>query len=455
MKAEVLLVDDERTFRVVAEEALSAQGYRVRTAPNLTRARAELAREAPDVVILDRRLPDGDGLTLLETLTGGPLSIVVTAYGDIDSAVQALRSGAEDYLTKPIQIADLIVKLDKALEGRRLRDRLALERSHPARPPLIAGSSLADRRMREQLNRVAASRLTPVLFVGPSGAGKQCAAELLHAMTHARGDTAPFVEVNCAALPADLVESELFGHEKGAFTGASAVRRGLAEMADGGTLFLDEVAELPERSQAKLLKFLDTMRFRRVGGDREIEVELRVVAATNQDVHELVQRGALRADLYHRLGVFTVTIPALFERKEDIPGLVAAYTQFFAGRVNKRISGLSTTARDKLLSYGFPGNVRELRNVIERAVILARGPEIDADDVVLGDAAAARRADAFFAVDLDGGRPPPLEAVERAYVRRVVDFVGGRHGLAADALGISHPTLLRKLRDRGDDGDGT
>jgi two-component system response regulator AtoC len=457
MRATVLVVDDERVFRVMSEEALTAKGYEVRTAATLAKARAELEKSTPDVIVLDRRLPDGDGIELLATISsdprgGGPYVIVVTAYGDVENAVEALRAGAADYLTKPIQVTDLIVKLDKVLEARGLRDRLRLVRTSTARPPLREGRSAAERMLRESLKSVSSSPSTPVLLVGPSGAGKQCAAELLHAMTYENAEDAPFVEVNCAALPAELVESELFGHEKGAFTDARATRRGLVEMADGGTLFLDEVTELPERSQAKLLKFLDAMRFRRVGGEREIAVQLRIVAATNQDVAQMVAAGKLREDLFHRISVFSIDVPALRERREDIPDLAETFVEFFAQRVKKRVSGLSRGARDKLVQYDYPGNVRELRNIVERAVILTRAQEIQLDDIVLPrtESAAHGNYPAFFSVDLKlDGAPPTAEQIEQAYVKRVLEYHAGKRTQAAQTLGVSYPTFLRRLRELG------
>lgn len=457
MRATVLVVDDERVFRVMSEEALTAKGFDVRTAATLAKARAELAQSTPDVVILDRRLPDGDGLDLLTTAiadhrVGGPHVIMVTAYGDVENAVEALRAGASDYLTKPIQITDLLVKLDKVLEARGLRDRLLLAKTSAGRPPIRAGKSAAEAMLRESLHSVSTSPSTPVLFVGPSGAGKQCAAELLHQMTYENADDAPFVEVNCAALPAELVESELFGHEKGAFTDARAMRRGLVEMADGGTLFLDEVTELPERSQAKLLKFLDAMRFRRVGGEREIAVQLRIVAATNQDVAQMVANGKLREDLYHRISVFTINVPSLRERRDDIADLAQSFAAFFGQRVKKRVESLSAEAVKKLIQYDYPGNVRELRNIVERAVILAKDTTIGPESIVLPrtELQAASGEPAFFAVELDtSGEPPTAERVEQAYVKRVLDHHGGKRTQAAQSLGMSYPTFLRRLRELG------
>jgi two-component system response regulator AtoC len=465
MSGSILVVDDEAVFRVLAEEALSAEGFEVRSAETLKKARAEFERSAPDVLILDRRMPDGDGIDFLKKLrsdsadrsdtSSAPVVIVVTAYGDVENAVEALKAGASDYLTKPVQLTDLVVKLRKVLETRGLQDRLAIARSSAVGPPMVEPRSPAMREVVERLRSVAVSPLTPVFMYGASGVGKQRAAELLHALTWSRADpNAPFLEVNCAALPDDLVESELFGHEKGAFTDARTMRRGLFEMAAGGTLFLDEISELPQRSQAKLLKFLDTMRFRRLGGEREIAVELRVVAATNQDVRAAVASFRFREDLYHRLAVFWLTIPPLVARREDIPDLAAAFVGFFAGRVKKRLAGLAPEALSALVSYDYPGNVRELRNIIERAVILARGAEVAARDIILPEpsapAAAAPSAGAFF--HLSPGpddTPPTLETVERAYVARVLEYCQGRRMAAAEALGISYPTFLKRLRELG------
>jgi len=456
MNASVLIVDDEPVFRAMAEDALSTEGFTVRSAPTLSRARRELASFGPDVVLLDRRLPDGDGLELLELVRAegpaAPIVVIATAHGEVENAVTALQAGAWDYLTKPVQLTDLVIKLRKVLETRDLRDRLHLARNGASRPPPIAPRSRAMTAALQALRRVSVSPHTPVLIQGPSGAGKQYAAEMLHAATVEGGDReAPFVEVNCAALPPDLVESELFGHEKGAFTGARSAKRGLVEIADGGTLFLDELTTLPLHVQAKLLKFLDGLTFRRVGGTREIAVRLRVVAATNQDVLEQVRAGAFREDLYHRLAVFHVRLPALRECPEDIPVLAAGFVRHFAGVLNKRVEGLAPAALDALCAYDFPGNVRELRNVIERSVILARGPWITEGELLLPAGASPLKrggAPAFFSVPLraDGGVPTLLE-VERRYVAAVLEQCGGRRTVAAEALGISYPTFLRRLRE--------
>jgi two-component system, NtrC family, response regulator AtoC len=455
MSASILVVDDEATFRLLADEALTSEGFHVTTVARLSDARAQLDAGMPDVMILDRRLPDGDGLSLLSTLrpegVAATAVIVVTAYGDVDSAVTALKAGAADYLTKPIQLTDLIVKLRKVLEARGLRDQLHLARSQAAGPATVEPRSASGRAALERLRSAAHSPSTTVFLRGPSGVGKQRAAELLHQETHRGDPDAPFVDLNCAALPEELVESELFGYEKGAFTDARAARRGLIEMADGGTLFLDEVAELPLRSQAKLLKFLDSTRLRRLGGQREIAVSLRVVAATNQDAEALVASGRLREDLYHRLAVFVVEIPPLRDRREDIPPLAREFAAFFAERVKKHRLPVSSEAMERLMNYAYPGNVRELRNILERAVILARGAEITADDIVLPSSSRLPKAadsGAFFRIGLTAdGAPPLLADVEREYLKRVLDHCGGHRTAAATALGISYPTFLKHLRE--------
>jgi two-component system, NtrC family, response regulator AtoC len=455
MNASVLVVDDDKAFQLLADEALTAEGFEVRAVGTIARALAAIDDSAPDVIILDRRLPDGDGIDMLASLraegASAPLVIVVTAYGDVENAVEALRAGAWDYLTKPVQLTDLVVKLHKVLEARGLRDRLKIARAGTAEPPAVAPKSAAMQKVMQTLSSVAQSPLTPVLLVGPSGSGKQRAAELLHATTFQAVDAdAPFMQVNCAALPEDLIENELFGHEKGAFTDAKTTQRGLIEMARGGTLFLDEITEMPTRSQAKLLKFLDTFRVRRLGGQREIAVELRVVAATNADVREMVRSGKFREDLYHRLSVFSVAVPPLAERRDDIPGLAEAFVRYFATRVKKRVVGISAAALRALAEYDFPGNVRELRNLIERAVILAPGPTVTERDLMFPPRAGAAPTGGFFGVGLRvDGTPPPLEEVERTYVARVLEHCQGHRTAAAQTLGVSYPTFLKRLRELG------
>jgi two-component system response regulator AtoC len=461
LKPSVLIVDDEQVFRVLTESALVPEGFEVRVAQNLARARKEIDRAVPDVVLLDRRLPDGDGMDLLREIRAegqsAPLVILVTAYADIANAVEALRAGAIDYLAKPVQPTDLLIKVKKALEVRGLRERLQLSQQSSA-PSTVAPKSQAMRAFTHTLEQLAQSPFTPVLLVGPSGAGKQHAAEALHRFTYPpTGSDSPFVDVNCAAIPQDLIEGTLFGWERGAFTDARTSRRGLIEMADKGTLFLDEIAELPDHSQAKLLKFLDAQRFRRLGGEREIEVSVRVIAATNRDVDAFVKAGKFREDLYHRLSVFVLHVPALSERSDEIGDLAQAFIEQCARRMKKQTVGISNEALAKLKRYAFPGNVRELKNIIERAVILSSQSRIQPEDIVLPEPPRAETpSNVFFGVPLGpDGTPPQVGDVERAYVQRVLEHMNGRRGAAAEALGISYPTFLRRLRELGIDREPT
>jgi two-component system response regulator AtoC len=453
MNASILVIDDDRAFRLLAEEALVAGGFEVRISGTLARGLAAINDAMPDVVIVNRCLPDGDGIDVIQMLRSeGAIVLVAAASGDVENAREALRAGAWDYLTKPVRLADLIVRVHKALATRGLKDRLRAARSNRAGAPAVAPTSRSMREIIDVLTRVAESPLTPMLLAGPSGSGKQHTAELLHELTFAKGvEDAPFMQVNCAALPEDVLENELFGHEKGAFLDAKETQRGLIDLAAGGTLFIDEVTAMPLGSQAKLLKFLDKMRFRRLGGEREIAAQLRVVAATTSDIRDRVRRGAFREDLYHRLTVFAVELPPLVERKEDIPDLAAAFVRWFSQRIKKRISGIAADALEALEAYGYPGNVRELRNIIERAVILSRGPTLVAWDLIFppGDPARKLRP-GFFTVELRGdGTPPRIDEIGRNYVGRVLEHSIGHRKAAAQALGLSYPTFLKRLRELG------
>jgi two-component system response regulator AtoC len=311
-------------------------------------------------------------------------------------------------------------------------------------------------RLREELERLRQSPCTPVLLVGPHGAGKQHTAELLHRMSYEGADAAPFVTVDCAALPREFLESELFGHEQGAFADATSARRGLVELAHGGSLFLHEVTALPLAAQTMLLKFLDGMRLRRLGAQRELELSLRVIATASSEPRELVKAGQFHEDLYRRLGVFRVNVPALRDRQDEISALSRLFVDHFSARMKKQLGGLSDEAQALLSGYAFPGNIRELRTIIERAVITAKGPLLTDKDLAFGESSwrLSQPTGQFFQVDAMGdGVPPPLDAVEHAYVRRVLEHTGGRRMAAAQLLGISYPTFLKRLRELGLDSE--
>jgi two-component system response regulator AtoC len=445
MTTSLLLVDDDRTFSSLAASVLTQEGFRVLTARSLHETRTALAREAPDLVILDRRLPDGDGLAFLpelRTQLPGTVVLMVTAHGDIASAVEAIKAGARDYLSKPVELDDLVLRARRAAQDVQLQERLnRAESALEGRRRLLVPHSPAMKNALRMLERIATSPRSPVLLLGETGVGKEVIARHLHLLREEKG---PFVHINCAALPDTMVESELFGHERGAFTDARTARRGLVEVANGGLLFLDEVGELPLPLQAKLLTFLDKGAFRRLGGSTELNSSARVVAATNRNLTEEVAAGRFREDLYFRLSVFKVEIPPLRARREDVLPLAESLVAELCAEMGRRPVGFSVVARERLACYPFPGNVRELRNVLERALVLESGPTLELEALALGPPGGPpppADADAFVVP----GPPRPLEEVERLYVRHVLERLEGRRMDAARALGISYPTFLRRL----------
>jgi len=456
MSFSVLVIDDEKSFRIIADEALSREGYAVRTADSGAAGARAYADEPADVVVLDRNLPDVDGVDLLGRLAReahergvDTLFLVATAYADVENAVQALRQGAEDYLTKPLQLPDLLIKIRKALEARRLRNRVrALRHETPSRA-LLESKSPAMREVLERARLVAQSPSTSILLQGESGTGKEIVARFIHDHTPGRGEEA-FVELNCAALSEGLLESELFGHERGAFTDAKASKRGLLELAAGGTLFLDEIGELGPQLQAKLLRALETTTFRRVGGTRDLSADVRIIAATNRNLDDEVRAGRFRLDLFHRLDVFHLTLPPLRERREDIPALAGWLLERIAQRLLKGVPSLSADALRILRAYDYPGNVRELRNILERAVILEMSGTITPDSLLLGSGVTGQsRADAFFSVGLLGGQPPTLADLEKLYIERLLQHAGGNRSQVARLLDVSYPTVAKKIADYG------
>jgi len=458
MSFSVLVVDDEKSFRVIAQAALEREGYTVRTADSGA-AGARSWRETPaDVVLLDRNLPDVDGVDLLAVLSreaeergADTLFLVATAYADVENAVAALRHGAEDYLTKPLQLSELVVKIRKALEARRLRHRVRALRREARQPidALLSSESQPMREVLERARRVAQSPSTSVLLQGESGTGKEVVARLIHDETPGRRDEA-MVVLNCSSIAEGLLESELFGHERGAFTDAKAAKPGLLELAAGGTLFLDEVGELGPALQTKLLGALETTTFRRVGGTRDFAADVRVIAATNRNLEADVERGRFRLDLFHRLDVFHLTLPPLRERREDILDLARWLLSRIGQRLGRHCPKLSVEAEQVLLGYGYPGNVRELRNVLERALILETGREITAGSLLLGRPArpAGETRQAFFTAALrEDGRPPSLAELEKEYVERLLAHTRGNRAEVARLLRVSYPTVAKKIAD--------
>ncbi len=460
MKPTVLVIDDEKTFRIVVEEALTPEGIQVLTAASARAGLEAWQREPPDLVILDRNLPDMDGMQVLARITregrergSEPLVVMATAYADVASAVAALKAGAFDYLAKPLQLPELVATVRKALETQRLRAqvRALSDRASAAVGQFVPGDSPAMRQVLDLVDKVALARDTTVLIQGESGTGKELIAELIHQKTPGRSEQS-FVAFNCASVPEGLVESELFGHDRGAFTDARTLKHGRFEEADGGTLFLDEVAELQPGTQAKLLRVLEETTFRRLGGTRDLNVSVRVIAATNKDLGAEVGRGVFRLDLYHRLDVFQIKLPPLRERRGDIVALARHFLEIMTARMGRAALRFSTAAEARLRGYDYPGNVRELRNIVERAVILSTGDTVDSDSIML--TAPGRPLEgsprAFFAIDPPAGGPPPsLADLERAYIARLLEFAAGNRTQVARILGVSYPTVAKKILDYG------
>jgi two-component system, NtrC family, response regulator AtoC len=448
MSMSILLVDDDRAFSTMASAALVREGFRVTTARSLHEARLAVASEAPGLVFLDRRLPDGDGLQYLPELHAQipqAAVLMVTAFSDIASVVDAIRAGAADYLVKPVELADLVMKARRTAESQRLTDRLEqAEAELHGRRQLSQPRSESMQRVLSMLDRIADAPRSPVLLLGETGTGKEVLARHLHGLRNPEG--APFVHVNCAALPGTTFESELFGHERGAFTDARNARRGLVEVAHGGTLFLDEIGELPLPLQAKLLTFLDSGRFRRLGASHEIGSSARVVAATNRDLSQRMKSGEFREDLYFRLSTFRIDVPPLRERRDDILPLAQDILADLCAEMGRRPVELSPRARDRLLAYAFPGNVRELRNLLERALVLESGSELNLDMLQLSAAAAPATGPASTAGGFTvSGEPIAMEEIERRYARHVLDRLDGKRMLAAKVLGLSYPTFLKRI----------
>ena len=458
---DVLLVDDNEDLRTVLRIVLSRQGYRVVEASDEPEAIEALRHQRPALVLADLRLPVGDGLGVLRAakeLDPALPVVLMTGYGAIEEAVHAMREGALDYLPKPVDQDHLVLTVSRAIEQRRmvtenLLMREALGTRHGT--PTIVGEHPALLDVMLSLRRVAPTDTT-VLLQGESGTGKELFARSVHVFSE-RAD-GPFVAINCAAIPENLLETELFGHEKGAFTGAQARKPGRFEVAHRGTLFLDEIGEMPLQLQAKVLRVLEERSFERVGSNTTLHVDVRIVAATNRDLRAAVQARRFRDDLFFRLSVFPITIPPLRDRRSDIPTLARHFIDRFSRDQNKRPQHLSSAAESALTGHSWPGNVRELQNCLERAVILAEGDTIHAQHLNLGPvqtsdqaAASARDADPWSEIDLSGtlsaaSRRVLLE-VERRKLQQALDEAGWDHTRAAASLEIPPRLLLTKIKE--------
>jgi two-component system response regulator AtoC len=464
----VLIVDDEKNIRESIKKYLGLENMDSTGAESGEEALEILEREHIDAVVLDLKLPGMSGQQVLESMRERgilPPVIMVSAHGEIADAVAALKAGAEDYLVKPFDPAELIIKIRTLVENRRHKNIIEAEKRTRGKETLLTGESAAMRKLSERIDKIAARDVT-VLITGESGTGKEVTAREIHHRGPNRGE--PFVAVNIGGIHEGLMESELFGHEKGSFTGAASRKLGLFELAGKGTIFLDEIGEMPAALQVKLLRVIQERRIRRLGGIADIPVNARIISATNRNLEALVGENKFREDLYYRLNVFRISLPPLRERREDIPLLAACLLERLGERMGKPPPALSQGAEKRLLAYGFPGNIRELENILERAVIYCgdnpiAGEDIDLHDrglscppaALLEETALPQAEKARAAGTGDGGEDPgageplSIEAVERKAILDTLARCGGNRTKTAEVLGISRKTLFNKLREYG------
>ena len=449
-KSTVLIVDDDHAHRTMLSTLVSGWGYNVSEADDGSTAIEKVKASSYDLVLMDVRMVKVSGLEALEAIKSVNPAIpviIMTAYSTVETAVAALKQGAHDYLTKPLDFDKLRLTIDRAMEHTRLREENRMLRQtlgQTFNSQNIIGKSPAMRMLLETVAQVAASEAT-VLISGDSGTGKELIAGAIH-FNSLRKD-GPFVKINCAAITETLLESELFGHEKGAFTGADRRKEGRFSQAHGGTLLLDEVSEMSLMMQVKLLRALQEREFNRVGGEDTIQVDVRVIAATNKDLKEQINNGGFRDDLYYRLNVVELKVPPLPDRKEDIPLLAQHFLEKFAAKNYKEIKGFTPKAMDNLIRYDWPGNVRELMNAIERGVVLARTSYLDVSDFPFMDEEMDQDSTDTVQLYMQGDRP--LEEIEKAAILSTLEAAGGNKSETARRLGITRKTLHKKLKTYG------
>jgi DNA-binding NtrC family response regulator len=447
VKFKLLVVDDEKNIRTGLAAALQMDGYEVETAAAGDEGWKRFQKGDIDLVITDLRMPGVSGEELLKRIsaeTPGIPVIVLTGHGTVESAVSAMRNCAYDFLTKPVNLERLSLLVKRALQNRELALRhhqLEEELERKKQFETIIGASVPMRRVFDTISRAAPARAS-VLITGESGVGKELVADAIHELSPRKGK--PLIKVHCAALAASLLESELFGHEKGAFTGAVSRMRGRFELANEGTLFLDEIGEIDQNIQIKLLRVLQEKKFQRVGGEDTIEVDVRIVAATNKDLKAEIEKGNFREDLYFRLNVVNIHVPPLRERKDDLPLLISAFLKEFAAENGKPVEGLDDKVQAALYAYDWPGNIRELRNCMESAVVMAKGPIITEGD--LPPTLRRQSDEGWIRIPLGTS----LEEAEKIIIRDTLSSLKGNKSRTAEVLAIGRKTLHRKLSGWGE-----
>lgn len=441
MNNRIIIIEDDRIMRITLEDSLRLAGYDVFTCESLGDFRNAMKDNRFDLIVTDVRLPDGDGIEILKDQPDCPV-IIMTAFGTIKDAVEAMKLGAFDYITKPFSLEEFMLLVQKAFEFSALKlenIRLKQDIKRCYGIPSIIGQSPAMRQLLSSIEKIADSDTTVIIY-GESGTGKELVATTIHYQSKRRDK--PIIKVNCAAIPEGLVESELFGHEKGAFTGAVKRKPGRFELAHGGTIFLDEIGDLPLSAQAKILRVLQEKTFERIGGAESIKVDVRIIAATNKDLKNEVKKGLFREDLFFRLNVIPVVIPPLRERREDIPPLIEHFLKVYNTRSGKNVN-LSNDALTELIKYDYPGNVRELENIIERCITLSSGGTIKKED--LSFISSEENYQLLRLSELS-------RRAERDHIIKILKLTGGNRTRAADILGISRKTLWEKMNQYEIDG---
>ena len=442
--ATILVVDDEQLIRWSLVSRLSDEGHKVVEAETASEA-LRRHREGVDLVLLDYKLPDGDGLSVLQSMKAADPDvpvILLTAVTNVETAVEAMKRGSYHYANKPFNLDEIALLVEKALETTRLKSEVKRLRANQAQPfslDRIIGRSSSMTAVRALLQKIAASPASTVLLTGESGTGKDLAAKVIHYASDRA--SRPFMNITCSALPETLLESELFGHERGAFTGADRQKRGLLESADGGTVFLDEVGEMVPLLQAKLLRFLEEKSFKRVGGSNDLRVDVRVVAATNRTLEEEVHAGKFREDLFYRLNVVPIVLPPLRQRSEDIPALLDYYVASYSQEFRKKIRQIAPDARERLTRYSWRGNVRELRNAVERAMLLTEGDELTNADFQLAGEKGPRLTEG---VGLPAGGID-IEQLERSLVIQALEQSSWNQTKAAALLGLNRDQIRYRI----------